>query len=210
MNLDLHAINHQLRGLPPEQIVQWAMGLGKRIIASTSFSKGSAAMLNILEQAGADFPVVWVDSGYNTPDAYRVAQRLIDRYSLHFQIYTPRVSVERRAALGGVPAADSAAFKTFVEEVKLEPFQRALNELQPDIWITGIRRDETAHRQGLDIVSWDERGLLKVAPIFEWSQAELDAYLTALDLPSPASYFDPTKLSEHAECGLHTSARIAV
>jgi phosphoadenosine phosphosulfate reductase len=210
MNFDLKTINQQLRALSPEQRVWWAMGLGKRVIASTSFSKGSAAMLNILERAGANFPVVWVDSGYNTADAYRVAQRLIDSYSLQFQIYTPRVSVERRAALGGVPAPDSEAFKVFVEEVKLEPFQRALNELQPDIWITGIRRDETPHRQSLDIVSWDERGLLKVAPIFEWSQAQLEGYLDSLDLPSPASYFDPTKLSEHAECGLHTSARIAV
>jgi phosphoadenosine phosphosulfate reductase len=209
MNLNLDDLNRQLRTLSPEQIVRWAMGLQQRVIASTSFSKGSAAMLNILQQAGADFPVVWVDSGYNTSDAYRVAQRLIDSFDLDFHIFTPRVSVERRAALGGVPDPQSEAFRVFVEEVKLEPFQRALNELRPQVWITGIRREETEHRRSLDILSWDDRGLLKVAPIFDWSQQQLDDYLVSLDLPSPRSYFDPTKLSEHAECGLHTSSATA-
>jgi len=209
MNLNLDQINQQLRLKSPEQIVRWAMQLDQAIIASTSFSKGSAVMLNILQQAEATFPVVWVDSGYNTPETYRVAQRLIDGFTLDFHIFTPRVSVERRAALGGVPSPESEAFKRFVEEVKLEPFQRALQELKPNIWITGIRREETVHREMLDIVTWDENGLLKVAPIFDWTQERVDRYLQSLDLPSPRSYFDPTKLSEHAECGLHTRALIA-
>lgn len=210
MSLDLDAINQQLHGLSPFAIVQWAMGLDMPVMASTSFSKGSAALLHVLEQAAPQLPVVWVDSGYNTIDTYRVAQQLIDKLNLDFRIYTPRVSVERRAALGGVPSSDTIDFTKFVEEVKLEPFQRALNELAPKIWISGIRREETPHRQNLDIVSWDDRGILKVAPLFNWSQVQVDAYIQQTQLPSPAHYFDPTKLSENSECGLHTSARIAV
>ncbi|MFN3164388.1 MAG: phosphoadenosine phosphosulfate reductase family protein [Pseudohongiellaceae bacterium] len=43
-----------------------------------------------------------------------------------------------------------------------EPFARALDEFQPEVWLTGIRREETEHRKTLDIVSLDNRGIIKV------------------------------------------------
>ncbi len=90
--------------------------------------------------------------------------------------------------------------------IKLEPFQRALDEWQPEIWITGIRKEETEHRQSLDIVSWDARGILKVAPLFYWSDDQVEAYMEAHELISCRHYFDPTKVHDGRECGMHTSA----
>lgn len=211
MDIDLEKLNKQLRGQAPEAIIRWALSLDKRVFATTSFSADSAVLLDLLCKVDASVPVVWVDSGYNVRDAYRVADQLMRELPLNMHIYTPLVSAERRAALGGVPSSDEEeAFARFKNEVKLEPFQRALNDLQPEVWITGIRREETAHRQSLDIVSWDERGILKVAPIFEWSQKKVEGYRRENQLPSPAHYFDPTKIDEHSECGLHTTSLIAV
>jgi phosphoadenosine phosphosulfate reductase len=90
--------------------------------------------------------------------------------------------------------------------VKLEPFDRALGDFEPDIWLTGIRREETEHRKGLDIVSLDSRGIVKVAPLFYWSDDEVAAYMERHRLPSCRHYFDPTKVHDGRECGLHTAA----
>lgn len=209
MSLDLDALNKQLRDKSPQEIVQWAAGLGKRVIATTSFAPNAAAMLHIITSVEPDIPVVWIDSGYNVPDAYRTAEVIMDRLKPNMQIYIPQITAERRnAIMGGIPHPDDdpEVHEEFTRQVKLEPFDKALQDLQPEVWISGIRREETDFRKTLDILSWDNRGILKVAPIFYWSEQQVQDYMDEHDLPSCRHYFDPTKVEDGRECGLHTSA----
>lgn len=206
---ELQQINRELKDKSPEQIINWALGLGKQAFTSTSFSPNSAGMLHMVKQVAPDMPVVWVDSGYNLPDTYKTAEKIIERLQLNMQVYIPQMTAERRNALmGGIPHPDDdeSLHKEFSRQVKLEPFQRALNDLQGEVWITGIRKQETEFRKTLDIVTLDDRGLIRVAPIFYWSEEQLDAYVRENDLPTCRHYFDPTKVLDGRECGLHTSA----
>ena len=206
---DIEALNAELRDQPPEAIIRRALDLGSRVIATTSFSPNAAVMLHLVSRVQPDIPVVWVDSGYNVPDTYRVAEQLMEQLNLNMHIFTPTMTSERRnALLGGIPHPDDDPdlHEEFTRQVKLEPFARAIDTLQPDVWITGIRRDETDFRRTLDVVSVDNRGLLKVAPIFYWTQDDIAAYMKAHQLPSCRHYFDPTKVAENRECGLHTAA----
>ncbi len=203
--LDLAKINEELRDQSPEAIMRWALSLNSPTIMTTSFGFNSAVSLKLLADVDNSVPVVWVDSGYNVKDAYQVAEQLMTSLDLNMHIYNPTMSVERRnAVMGGVPAFDEPEFDTFKEQVKLEPFKRALDDLKPQIWISGIRREETEHRKNLDIVSIDEQGILKVAPIFHWSENDVIAFMQKHKLPSCKHYFDPVKVSEHSECGIHT------
>src|SRR5690606_32279809 len=175
MTLDLKEINAELRNRTPEDIVRWALQRSERVITSTSLSPNSAAMLHLVSRIKPEMPILWVDSGYNVPDAYRVAQQLIEQLNLNIHVYTPEMTAERRNALmGGIPhpADNPELHAEFTRQVKLEPFQRALDDFKPEVWLTGIRRDETEFRKTLDIVSWDNRGLLRVAPLFHWDQED--------------------------------------
>lgn len=205
--LDLERVNRELSGRSAEEIVRWALGLGLRPFVSTSFGPSAAVMLHLVSRIDPDVPVVWVDTGYNLRDTYVVAEKLMEMLPLNMQIYTPRTSAERwNAVYGGIPQLDDPALhEQFTRNIKLEPFERALSELRPELWLTGIRRDETDFRRSLDVVSWDRsRGMLRVAPIFDWSEDDLQAYLAEHGLPSCKHYFDPTKVLENRECGLHT------
>lgn len=205
--LQLQQINLDLHQKSPQEIIRWALSLNKKTIMTTSFGYDSAVSLHMLSAIDASVPVVWVDSGYNVKDAYVVAEQLMQSLHLNMKIYNPLVSAERRnAIMGGIPALEDGQFDEFVRQVKLEPFSRALDELQPEVWLTGIRQQETEHRSNLDIVSMDARGILKVAPIFYWSDEQVQAYMAEHRLPSCKHYFDPTKVHEHRECGLHTVA----
>ena len=169
--------------------------------------KPSVAMLDIVSGVDPSVPVVWVDTGYNLRDTYEVAEKLMHQLPLNMQIYTPRMSAERWNALyGGIPQLDEPELhEQFTRNIKLEPFERALVELQPELWLTGIRRGDTEFRKTLDIVSWDERrGMLRVAPIFDWSDGQIHAYMNTYALPTCKHYFDPTKVLDNRECGLHT------
>lgn len=209
MSLDLDALNKELREQSPQDIIRWAMGLDKRVIATTSFAPNSAAMLHLITEVDRSIPVVWVDSGYNVPDAYRTAETIMAQLKPNMQIYIPQLTAERRnAIMGGIPHPDDdpEVHEEFTRQVKLEPFAKALDDLQPEVWISGIRREETDFRKTLDILSWDNRGILKVAPIFYWSEEQLQDYMDTHQLPSCRHYFDPTKVEDGRECGLHTSA----
>jgi len=205
---DLDANNAKLRGFSPQEIIRWALGLGKKTISSTSFGPNSGALLHLLAQIDKSIPVVWIDSGYNMRDTYVVADKLIENLGLNAQIYVPNVTAERlNAQLGGIPTLDEPDLHAeFTRIVKLEPFGRALRETSPKVWISGIRKGDTAFRENLDILSYDNRGILKVAPIFHWTDEQLDDYMTEHKIPSCKHYFDPTKVESGRECGLHTSA----
>jgi phosphoadenosine phosphosulfate reductase len=207
-DLDLKAINAQLRDKSPREIIEWATTLGKRVFATTSFGPNSALMLNEISAVSKEIPVVWVDHGYNVKPAYLVAEELMNLLDLDMRIYVPEVTAERRTALmGGIPSVDEPEqHAEFTRQVKLEPFAKALAEIRPEVWLTGIRQSDTEHRQGLDIVTIDNRGMLKVAPIFYWSEDDIERYMKEHQLPSCAHYFDPTKVHDHRECGLHTLA----
>lgn len=205
--LDLAALNAELRTKTPQEIIRWALALGKRTMLTTSFSPNAAVMLHMVSSIDASVPVVWIDSGYNLRDAYVVAERLMKELPLNMHIFTPTMTAERRTALMGIPTPDDPELHAeFTRQVKLEPFARAIEELKPEIWLTGIRRDETEFRKSLDILSWDNRGMLKVAPIFYWSEDEVTKYMEQYQLPTCKRYFDPTKVADHVECGLHTAA----
>lgn len=208
LDLDLDSVNASLRNASAEEIVRWALGLGAHTITTTSMGKNAAVMLHLVSQVDKSVPTIWVDSGYNLRDTYVVAERLIRELQLNIHVFSPLMTSERRnAIMGGVPTVDEEErHQEFTRQVKLEPFARALDEFKPEIWLTGIRREETEHRKSLDIVSLDNRGIIKVAPIFHWSEDDVEDYMERFELPSCRHYFDPTKVHDGRECGLHTAA----
>jgi len=208
MDLDIDSINAELHDRSPGEIVSWALSLGRPTINTSSFGRNAAVMLHLVSEQDKSVPGAWVDTGYNLRDTYLVAERLIHDLELNVHVYSPQMTSERRnATMGGVPTIqDEDLHQEFTRQVKLEPFERALGEHQPEVWLTGIRKEETEHRQGLDIVSVDGRGILKVAPLFYWSEEQVEAYMAEHELPSCRHYFDPTKVHDGRECGLHTAA----
>lgn len=205
--IDLDAINSQLAGKSPQEIIAWALQQEGPIISTTSFGKNAAVTLHMVAEQAPELPVIWVDTGYNMRDTYVVAQKLIDRLNLNMSIFIPEMTKDRRDAIMGVPTVeDEELHQEFTRQVKLDPFDRALAAHKPRIWISGLRREETEFRKTLDIVTIDKRGIIKVAPIFHWTEADMEAYMEAYELPSCKHYFDPTKVYDGRECGLHTSA----
>ena len=205
--LELADINRHLGEKTSTEIVEWAINQNKKMVVTTSFGYNSAVTLHLVTKVRQSVPVVWVDSGYNLEDSYVVAEKLIQELGLNIHVYNPVMSTARREAVHGASfgVPDNPEFESFRFQVKLEPFQRALKELQPEIWISGIRKEETNYRRNLGIVSMDARGILKVSPLFNWTENDVSDYMRKHSLPSCRHYFDPTKVDSQAECGLHLS-----
>lgn len=202
--LNLEQINTELRNKTPEQIVAWAIGVAKSPLVTTNFRPYEVAILNACKQVKNDLKVIWCDTGYNTPQTYKHAKELIETLGLNVHLYVPKQTVAYRDAIMGIPQIDDPMHKVFTKQVKLEPFNRAMQEHKPDVWFTNLRKGQTAFRDSINIVSIGKNGMLKVSPFYNWTDEELDKYLEENNLPNEFKYFDPTKVLENRECGLHS------
>ena len=202
---EIENLNKELKEKTPLEIVQWAVARAKKAVVTTNFRPYEAAILNVCVRAQKDMPVIWCDSGYNTPNTYRHAEQVIEQLGLNVKLYVPKQTTAHRDVVMGIPDIDDPKHKEFTEQVKLEPFGRAMAEHAPDVWFTNLRKGQTALRDSLDILSVGKDGVLKVSPFYYYSDAELDVYLEENNLPNEFKYFDPTKVLENRECGLHTN-----
>ncbi|WP_198679940.1 phosphoadenosine phosphosulfate reductase domain-containing protein [Aureibaculum luteum] len=204
MELNLEELNKELREKTPVQIIEWAITIAKAPVLTTNFRPYEVAILHAVSQVKKDIKVIWCDTGYNTPNTYKHAEELIDKLELNIALYVPKQTSAHRDVVLGIPNVDDPKHKIFTEQVKLEPFKRAMAEHTPDVWFTNLRKGQTAFRDSIDILSQDANDLLKVSPFYHYSDEELDAYLEANSLPNEFKYFDPTKVLENRECGLHS------
>ena len=201
---ELEDLNARCRDLTPEGIIRYATDLAKRPVLTTNFRPYEVAILHAVSAVKKDIPVIWCDTGYNTPYTYSHADDLIDRLNLNIKLYVPLQTKAYRDVHMGIPEINDPSHEEFTVQVKLEPFHRAMNEYKPDVWFTNLRKGQTALRDSLDIFSLTEDGTLKVSPFYYWKDEQLDSYLQTLGLPNEHRYFDPTKVLDNRECGLHT------
>ena len=201
--IDLQLVNSGL-GRDAQGLVKWALDLGRPAIVTTNFRPFEAVILHMVTRVQPDVPVVWMDNGYNTEATYRFADEVTKQLALNLKIYVPRRSRAHREAVDGpAPALDDPRHAAFTEEVKLEPFARALRETAPQVWFTALRATDTAVRAQMEPVSINPDGLVKVAPLLHWSSKDLHTYCQAHGLPNNFDYVDPTKGEDNRECGLH-------
>ncbi|MDD3772475.1 MAG: phosphoadenosine phosphosulfate reductase family protein [Weeksellaceae bacterium] len=201
--MDTVEMNQRLNIFKPAEIVEWAVEFSKKPIITTNFRPYESAILHLVTQIKPDIPVIWCDTGYNTPQTYKHADELIKKLKLNIQIYVPKQTVGYRNATLGIPEINTPEHQLFSEQVKLEPFRRAMAEWKPDLWFTNLRKGQTAFRDNIDIVSKGKDTELKVSPFYHFTDLDLDVYLKEFDLPNETNYFDPTKALENRECGIH-------
>lgn len=184
-------------------MIETVQARSTRFVLSTSFSHHSSVLLKLVTDIAPNVPVIWVDSGYHTEQTYCYCELLKQQLNLNLHIFHPQRSVTHRSAIGGYARPQDDRYDEFVDEIKLEPFRRALAQFQPDIWISGIRKEETEHRRRLGLLSDGPNGIKKVAPLFNWKESDLINYMVDNELPFAGNYHDPAKLSANQECGLH-------
>ena len=203
IKIDLTKQIAALKLATPLELIQWAIKKAKNPIVTTNFRPYEVALLYACTQVKPDIKVIWCDTGYNTPQTYRHAEDLIKRLNLNIKLYVPQQTSAHRDVVLGIPNIEDSKHKIFTEQVKLEPFKRAMAEHKPDVWFTNLRHGQTAFRDSIDILSYSKDCMLKVSPFYHYTDSKLDTYLQEHQLPNEFKYFDPTKVLENRECGLH-------
>lgn len=200
LDASLASANAELDTATAREIVAWALALAERPVLTTSFRPGAAALVHLVTRQRPDIPVVWVDTGYNTPATCRHVAALSAAWRLNLHRYAPRMPASHRAAhAGGPPAVTDPGFLRFVRDIRLEPLERAFNALKPDVWLG-------SPRAGRGVVSRGTHHTLHVAPLQRWSTRDVAAYRALHGIPDYREYFDPTRAGAAATHGLQLSS----
>ena len=205
--MNLEKINIELATKTPIEIVQWALNNAETPIVTTNFRPYESAILHLVTQVNPSIKVIWCDTGYNTSSTYKHAEELTETLELNIQLYIPKQTAAHRDVVLGIPQVEDPKHQLFTEQVKLEPFKRAMAAHKPDVWFTNLRKGQTAFRNSIGIVSLSADGILKVSPFYHFSDKELDQYLKDHGLSNELNYFDPTKQLDNRECGLHNQKK---
>lgn len=197
----------------------------RTIYASSSFQTQSIPLLHII---GTHFPqvkVVFLDTGFLFPETYAFKEYLEKFFNL--EILTLK---------SAIPLAQQRDRQTGLFQYALNPdYCCYINKVQPlddfiqpgDVWISGVRRDQTSVRKKMDTIEYRNNGVIKLHPMLEWNSRDIYQYIQKYNLPKhplekegfvsigcvPCTYKwtdGPERGgrwvgSKKTECGLHTN-----
>ncbi len=126
-----------------------------------------------------------LDTGRLPLETYDLIADVKKHYGLALKLYFPRHDlIETYARQNGINAFYESVElrKGCCHARKVEPLQRALAGKKA--WITGMRAQQSATRDGLPVQSFDEsNGLEKFNPLADWTEKEVWAYIKLNGVP---------------------------
>jgi phosphoadenosine phosphosulfate reductase len=156
-----------------------------RIVFTTSFGSEDQLIAHHVFSERLPIEVVTLDTGRLFPSTYKLWQETEERYGVRIRAYYPDAqavaAMVADAGINGFYHSKDARLSC-CQVRKVEPLGRALSGAAA--WVTGLRADQSRQRSDTAFVSWDsERGLLKIAPLFDRSRDEVAAACAELNVP---------------------------
>jgi len=167
----------------PEEILKWGFRqFAPDVALATGFGPEGVVLMHMVSRLRPDTTVFYLDTGLLFPETYALRDELAERLHLRFIRVAADLSVDEQAERHG-PSLWEREPDRCCRLRKVEPMRRFLEGQRA--WITGIRRDQTAHRARAGVVEWDRaNGLVKLNPLAGWSQGEVWTYLHLFELPT--------------------------
>lgn len=225
-------LNERFRGTKTTEILNYFLKENKdQITFASSLGLEDQVLTKMIASVNPKTKIFTLDTGRLFPESYELIERTNNRYGIQMDVYFPAAKkVEKMVKEKGV--------NLFYESVenrklccytrKIEPLHRALEGY--DIWITGLRREQSVTRNDMSLIEVDDNnhGRVKINPLIDWSEADVWDYIRKHNIPynklhdqnfpsigcQPCTRaIDPGEdvragrwwweLPEHKECGLH-------
>jgi phosphoadenosine phosphosulfate reductase len=175
-------LSNALEGASAAEILRRATGwFPGRIVLTCSWQRTSSVLVHLIASERLDVRIVEVDTGLLFPETHEVRDRLIERFGITVETLRPRRTVSEQAIDQGselwLRDPDACCGLR-----KVEPLERALTSA--DAWVSGLRRASGGERSTVRPFAFDEkRELIKVAPLWQWTSEDVEAYCAEHDLP---------------------------
>lgn len=156
-----------------------------KVVFSSSLGLEDQVITDIIGRNKIPIEIFTIDTGRLFNETYEILDRTIARYKKNIKVYFPHAeAVETFVMEKGINAFYESVEnrKSCCYIRKVEPLNRALTGAR--IWITGLRAEQSANRQAMQKVEWDEqKQLYKFNPLLHWKEQEVVDYVQQNNVP---------------------------
>lgn len=179
-------LNERFSKKEPSEVLKFFLKEYKKKIAlSSSLGAEDQVLTQMVVSIDPEIDVFTLDTGRVFPETYDLIARTNTAYNIKIKTFFPDYrDVEKMVSDKGI--------NLFYESVenrklccnirKIEPLKRAFKGL--DVWICGLRREQSVTRFSTNLVEWDENnGLIKLNPLINWSEKDVWDYINQHKIP---------------------------
>ncbi len=170
----------------PEEVLSFFLSKYKgKIALASSLSIEDQVLTDMLVKIDKSTRIFTLDTGRLFPESYSLIDKTNIRYGIQLDVKFPDYKdVEKMVQAEGINLfyAGIEQRKLCCKVRKLDPLKRAFEGL--DVWICGLRREQSVTRQNVELVEWDEaNGLIKLNPLIDFTEQQVWDYIKANNVP---------------------------
>ena len=227
----IDSLRQAVAGYSCEQLLGYFLeAFQGRIVLASSMAAEDQVLTDMVCRVAPTTKIVTLDTGRLPQETYDVIEATQKHYNRKINVLFPDYrQVEKMIDQHGpnlfFESAENRKLCCHVR--KIEPLKRALDGM--DVWICGLRKEQSVTRTGLEPIQWDEQfGLIKLSPLLDWTTEQVWDYIRQNNVPynalhdkgytsigcAPCTRAVETgediragrwwwEQPEHKECGLH-------
>ena len=166
-----------------EQIRQKLEGYktsGKKAFISSSFQSHSIPLLHIVSRIDKDIPVYFLNTGFHFPETIAFRYEIEKLLGINIiDAISPVSKTGQRDEQGKFFFVNNPDHCCYLNKVlPLEPIIE-----KHDVWINGVRRDQTKFRSTLQEEEMLKDGKIRYHPMLDWTSKMIWEYRIAHNLP---------------------------
>ena len=178
--------NEQFRNGSAEELLRYFLKEFKgKIALSSSMSVEDQLLTRMVVNIDPETRIFTLDTGRLFPETYDLIDRTSKKYKKEIEVFFPEsVDIERMVHDKGMNLFYSSIEnrKLCCNLRKLKPLARAMKGLE--VWITGLRREQSVTRVDMQMIEWDENNnLLKLNPLINWTEETVWKYVKENNIP---------------------------
>jgi len=229
--MNIEVLKKDLQGKDTQGVLEYFLNnTNLNSALASSLSVEDQVLTDMLYDISKEAKIFTLDTGRLPKQTYDLIEKTNTKYKTNIDIYFPKAEmveplVNKKGMFSFYNSIDDRKECCYIR--KIEPLKRALQGL--DLWITGLRREQSVTRDSMELLEWDEgNNMLKLNPLINWSEEDVWAYIKSNKVPYnklhnqgyPSIGCEPCSRAvsegadvrsgrwwwenpEHKECGLH-------
>lgn len=179
-------LNERFEKSSAEEVLQYFLDEYKnRIALSSSLGAEDQVLTKMVNDIDHEARIFTLDTGRVFPETYDTLDATNKKYDIKIEVFFPdQKDVESMVQEKGINLFyDSIENRKLCCKIrKIDSVKRALKGL--DVWISGLRKDQSLNRFYTKMVEWDEGNqLIKINPLLNWREKDVWDYIKKNDIP---------------------------
>lgn len=159
-----------------------------KVVFSTSFGQEDQVITVLIGKNNLPITIFTLDTGRLFQETYDVFHKTLKKYQIDIKTYFPETSaveelLNQKGPNSFYESVENRKECCFIR--KVAPLTKALKG--NEIWITGLRAEQSENRNDLDLFEYDEKfDIIKFNPLLKWTLEEVQKYIDDNNVPQNA------------------------